>query len=157
MRLVEKNESCEEEHDVCIEIRRKKKEKKKEEASKNNIESEIKEIEERVKWRDGEVENDDDSEDIKVFGNVELNEDERRFLSKPPDHALYGSLSEENMRVEIEIGLAKLRMGRRNKDITDEEHIDNDVENEVVKEDNELEKEKIDLKLLNKIVVKLQK
>ena len=75
----------------------------------------------KVKWKDEEIVYDDNSVEIATFGNVTLNEDEKAFLRNPPDYALYGKLDDDDMKVEIEVGLAKVGLNRRSTGYGEEE------------------------------------
>ena len=82
-----------------------------------------------------------------MYGNVELNEDEIAFLKNPPDYSLHGSIEKEKVRVEIEVGLAKVRLSRRSTGYGEEEEGKCESKEEVKekvdsnKEDKEFEME----------------
>ena len=48
-----------------------------------------------------------DDEDVVVYGNIEVNDNEKDILKLPPNHALYPRLNLEEFETEIDKGLAK--------------------------------------------------
>ena len=106
-----------------------------------------------VKYKDEDMEEETEvKEDIPVFGDIKLNEDEKAYLSNPPDHALHGKISKEEMTLEIELGLAKVRMNRRNREFKGY-----DEENEESKEEKgEREKEDDKDEARNKLVLDIE-
>ena len=68
-----------------------------------NLESEEREIMNKLKFKDSEVESKDPSEvEVYVFGDVELNENETNILRKRPEWAIPDKLSRMQMEIEIE-------------------------------------------------------
>ena len=117
-------------HNVCNWIREDKLKRKTGVTKKvkhGSMEDEEKErIMEKVKWRDHQINEEVKYKEIVTFGDVTLSKVEIAFLKNPPDHALFGSINKDIIRVEIEIGLAKVRLSRRNRydddeDLTEEE------------------------------------